>query len=197
MGQSDMEIWERIEARLRNVQWSKPKTAVRLASYDSAHEPDAWGALCRNAAAAEGDEPEQHKVRRMRRTGPSLPHVSEEVKEEYEYAFKEREGIHLDAGLIPRCSSKEINPRCCAYHAALSEVGCLEFFDYASALPYVPGLVRAPPPEPHPGFCSRCESVGHEVEACPFGLGDAEVMNAARLRRERRASVAGRRRKVV
>lgn len=47
------------------------------------------------------------------------------------------------------------------------------------------------------GFCSRCESVGHIVEACPFSLGDVDMMNVARLRRERRALVAGLRRKAV
>lgn len=191
-----MEIWEAIEARLSPVQWSKPKTTVRLASYDSTRKVDAWEALNRNAAA-ERDRPEPPGVRRMRRPRSALPYIPEEVREEYDYAFKEREGIHLDAGLVPRCSSREINPRCCAHHAALSEVGCLEFFDHASTRPYVRGLVRASSPEVEPGFCPRCESVGHAVEACPFGLADADVMNVARLRRERRASAGGRRRKVV
>jgi hypothetical protein len=192
-----MEIWERIEARLSSVQWSKPKTTARLASYDSAHEPDAWGALCRNAAAAERDKPEPPTVRRLRRPGLALPYISEEVRAEYDYAFTEREGFYLDAGMLPRCQSREINPRCCAHHAALSEVGCLEFFDHASALPYVRGMVRAPLPEVVAGLCPRCESVGHTVEACPFGLSDADVMNGARLRRERRASTVEPRRKVV
>lgn len=195
MVRSDMEIWAAIEARLRNVQWSKSKSTARLASYDSGREPDAWEALCRNAAASERDEPPP-KVRRMRRPGLALPHISDGLKEEHDYAFKEREGIHLDAGMIGRCSSKEINFGCCAYHSALSEVGCVEFFDYASALLYVRGMVRTSLPEPGPGLCSRCESVGHTVEACPFGLGDADVINVARFRRERRAS-ASRLRRVV
>ncbi|HEX8117520.1 MAG TPA: hypothetical protein VF521_09620 [Pyrinomonadaceae bacterium] len=195
MAQGDMEIWERIEARLSSVQWSKPKSTPRLASYDSAHEPDAWDALCRNAAAAERDKPEPPSIRR--RPGLALPHISEEVRAEHDYAFKEREGFYLDAGLIPRCPSREINPRCCAYHAALSEVGCLEFFDHASALPYVRGMVHASRPAVEHVFCARCESVSHEVESCPFGVGDADVMNAARLRRERRAAAVEPRRKVV
>lgn len=197
MVKSDKEIWEDIERRLSSVQWSKPKSTPRLAAYDSTAEPDAWEALCRNAAAAERDETDSPTVKRMRRPGLSLPYISDDVREEHDYAFKEREGFYLDAGLIPRCSSREINPRCCAYHAALSEVGCVEFFDYALALPYVRGLVRTRRPAAAPGFCSRCESVGHAVEACPFGIGDADVMNGARLRRERRASAGGRRRKAV
>ena len=197
MGQGDVEIWERIEARLSSVQWSKPKSTARLASYDSAREPDAREALCRNAAGAEHDKPEPPKVRRMRRPGLSLPRVSDDIKEEHDYVFKEREGIYLDAGMVARCQSKEINPRCCSFHAALSEVGCLEFFDYASALPYVGGMVRASLPEIAPGFCPRCESIGHLLEACPFGLGDADVMNGGRQRRERRASASGPRRKAV
>jgi hypothetical protein len=197
MGRSDMEIWERIEARLSNVQWSKPKSTARLASYDLAHVPDACEALGRNAAAAERDKSEQSKVKQMRRPGLTLPHISDEVKEEYDYVFKEREGMHLDAGMIGRCASKEIHFGCCAYHSALSEIGCVEFFDHASPLPYVRGMVRASLPEPCHGFCQRCESVGHEVEACPFGVGDADVMHVARLRRERRASAGGKRRRAV
>lgn len=197
MAQSDVEIWERIEARLRSVQWSKLRTTVRLASYDCGREPDAWEAVCRNAAAAAGDKTEPPTVRRLRQRRQGLPYVSEEIKAEYNYIFAEREGFYLEAGMIPRCSSREINADCCAYHAALSEVGCLEFFDYASALPYVRGMVRASLPEVAPGFCSRCESVGHPVEACPFGVGDADVMNTAWLRRERRASAVEPRRKAV
>lgn len=170
---------------------------MRLAPYDSARKVDAWDALRRNAAAAEGDNPEPPRVGRVRRPRLALPHISEAIREEHDYAFNEREGFYLDAGMVARCPSREINPRCCAYHAALSEVGCPEFYDYASALPYERGMVRAPPPEVEPGFCPRCESVGHAVGACPFGLGDADVMNVARLRRERRASAEGRRRKVV
>lgn len=197
MGQGEIEIWERIEARLKDVQWSKPKTTARLASYDPGHEPDAWNALCRNAAAAERGESSPPKVKPMRRPGLSLPHISDEMRDEHDYAFKEREGFYLDAGMVPKCSSREINPRCCAYHAALSEVGCLEFFDYASALPYVRGMARCPTPQPEPVYCARCESIGHVVEACPFGVGDADVMNAARQRRERRSSAGEQRRKVV
>lgn len=197
VSRSDVEIWEAIEARLSSVQWSKPKSTVRLASYALAHEPDAWEALCRGGVAAERDEPDPTKVKRIRRPALTLPYVSEEVTDEYDYALKEREGFYLDAGMVARCSSKEINPRCCAHHAAVSEVGCLEFFDYASALPYVRGMVRAVRPGPSPDLCSRCESVGHVVEACPFGLGDADAMNAARQRRERRASAGEPRRKVV
>lgn len=191
-----MEIWERIEARLNSVQWSKPKSTARLASYDSGHEPDAWNALCRNAAAAEREKSEPTKPKQMRRPALALPYISEEVRDEHDYGFKEREGFYLDAGMVARCPSKEMNPRCCAYHAALSEVGCVEFFDYAAALPYVRGLVRASRPEAVPGFCSRCESAGHAVETCPFGVGDSDVMHGARLRRERRAA-GEQRRKVV
>lgn len=108
------------------------------------------------------------------------------MQAEHAYSFAEREGLRIDSGMVPNCGSKSINPDCCAYHAALLEVGCLEFFDYASALPFVPGPARAPASAPV-GLCSRCESVGHVVEACPFKVGDVDVMKAARLRRERRA----------
>src|ERR1051326_8963039 len=157
MRQSDIEIWERIEARLRSVEWSKPKNTVRIASYDSGREPDAWAALCRNAAAAESHQSAPSKVGRLRRPLSSLPSISEDEKQEYDYLFKEREGFYLDAGMAPRCASKEINPHCCAYHAALLEIGCLEFFTHAHALPYALGMVRCVRPAPSPFFCERCQ----------------------------------------
>lgn len=192
----NMEIWESIEARLRNVEWSKPKTTVRVASYDSGREVDAVAALNRNAAA-ERDSAEPRQVRRMRRPLAALPHVTEEMKEEYDYALKEREGFHLDAGVIARCTSKDTNPHCCAYHAALLEVGCLEFFTHAQALPYVRGMVRCERPAASPLFCERCQSVGHAEAACPFKSADEAVTIVARLRRERRASASEKRRRAV
>jgi hypothetical protein len=196
-GLSDVEIWEGIEARLRSVEWSKPKSTVRTASYNSGREPDAWAALNRNATAAECDQPVPSRVRGMHRPKLALPYISEEVKADYDYTFAEREGLKIDAGMAPRCGSKEVSPNCCALHSTLLEVGCLEFYDYASALPYVRGMVRASARPLAPVSCARCESVGHLVEACPFGLADSDVMNIARLRRERRASSNGQRRKVV
>ncbi len=197
MRQSDIEIWERIESRLSNVQWSKPKSTVRVASYDSAHQPDAVGALNRNAAAAERDRPAPQQMRRMRRPLAALPHISEEVKEEYDYALKEREGFHLDAGMTPRCPSKDINPHCCAYHSALLEVGCLEFFAHALPLPYVRGMVRCERPAAPPLFCEQCQSVGHTEAGCPFKPTNEAVTVVARLRRERRASADEKRRRAV
>lgn len=196
MAKSYMEIWEGIEARLRNVEWSKSKPAVRLASYDSVHEPDAWDALSRNAAAAERREAEQPKVRRMSHP-PAPPPISEEVRDEYAYIFAEREGLKMDAGMPPRCSSKDASPDCCAYHSTLIEVGCLEFFDHARALPYVPGMVRCALPPPSPLFCERCQSVGHQEATCSFKTTDEAVTTIAQLRRERRASAKERRRKAV
>lgn len=196
MAKRDMEIWEGVEARLSSVQWSKPKSAVRVASYDSAHQPDAWGALCRNAAAVERDAAEPPKVRRMNRR-PAPPAVSDEVREEYAYTFAEREGLKIDGGMAPRCSSKDAHPDCCAYHSTLLEVGCLEFFDYARELPYVPGTVRCGPPPSSELVCERCQSVGHEEAACPFKTTDEAVALVAQVRRERRAHPAAHRRKAV
>jgi hypothetical protein len=193
---SDIEIWEAIEARLRSVEWSKPKTTVRLASYDSGREVDAVGALNRNAAAAERDKAEPRAVGRMRRS-LSLPTISEDVKEEHDYILKEREGFHIDAGMTPQCQAKEANPHCCARHAALLEVGCLEFFAHALSLPYERGMVSGKRPATSSLFCEQCQSIGHTEAACPFKHTDEAVTVVARLRRERRASADEKRRRAV
>jgi hypothetical protein len=197
MRQSDVEIWERIEARLRNVQWSKPKTTVRVASYDSSHVVDAYKALNRNAAAAERDKSEPRAVGRMRRPRPSLSAISEELKEEHDYVLKEREGFHIDSGMTPQCQAKEANPHCCARHAALLEVGCLEFFAHALSLPYERGMVRCQRPVVSSLFCEQCQSVGHTEAGCPFKPTDEAVTIVAPLRRERRASGVRPRRRAV
>jgi hypothetical protein len=107
---------------------------------------DSVRALARHAHAEETHAAQVVSIERRRARGLSLPEVSAEVRQEYAYAFAEREGLKIDSGMRPRCPSKEINPDCCAYHSTLNEVGCLEFFDHAATLPYVPGMVRAPAP---------------------------------------------------
>jgi hypothetical protein len=119
------------------------------------------------------------------------------VKEEHDYVLKEREGFYIDSGMTPQCQAKEANPNCCARHAALLEVGCLEFFAHALSLPYVRGMVRCVLPARSPLFCERCQSVGHAEVACPFKPTDEAVAVGARLRRERRAADAGQRRAAV
>ena len=42
------------------------------------------------------------------------------------------------------------------------------------------------PPDPA-RRCSRCESIGHTVEACPFSPADRDMLRVAQLRRERRS----------
>lgn len=112
--------------------------------------------------------------------------VTAEDREQYDYEFEERVSVYVYEGMPWRCISKEINPTCCAHHLALLELGTAEFWKYSRECAFVRGIVRIPTPRPV-GHCSRCESIGHVVERCPFSAGDAEVLKAARLRRERRA----------
>jgi hypothetical protein len=112
--------------------------------------------------------------------------VTAEDREQYEYEFEERVSVYVYEGMPWRCISKEINPTCCAHHLVLLELGTVDFWKYMRAWPFVLGVVRALAPR-LVGYCTRCESVGHVVERCPFSIGDADVMKVARLRRERRA----------
>jgi hypothetical protein len=113
--------------------------------------------------------------------------VTDEDREQYGYEVNERMSIYVYEGMPERCISKEVNPRCCAHHLVLLELGMVDFWKYQCERPFARGMVRASHNNVIDTFCSRCESVGHAVEVCPFGLGDSDVMKVARLRRERHA----------
>lgn len=184
---SDLEIWASVERRLSDVEWSKRRAVAKgFAGFDGC-SVDPVGALSRSALAAE------------RRDGPKVirrpfrPHsepISNEVRAQWEYEFEERVSIKVYSGMPERCGSKDVNPDCCAYHATLTEVGCVEFYDE---------LVKRggdgigdfkPMPAPVPvGFCSRCESVGHAEASCRF-VEDELARKVVALRRERRAKKA-------
>lgn len=113
--------------------------------------------------------------------------IADKCREDYEFEFEERVGIKAYSGMVERCGSKMVNPDCCAYHSTLLELGCVEFYDWQKRFPFdalllVPILMPAPV-----GHCTRCESLGHEIECCPFSISDVDVMRVARVRRERRA----------
>ncbi|MDT7807316.1 MAG: hypothetical protein QOJ70_1129 [Acidobacteriota bacterium] len=148
---------------------------------------DARLALIRHAVFADTPAPRVSPLQRRRSRALALPKIPDEVREQYQFEFEERISIKVYSGMDERCNSKSIIPDCCAYHSTLLELGCVEFYDYAQGLPFVRGMVRCPIPEPEPVYCSRCESVAHDVVVCPFGIGDADVMHVARLRRDRRA----------
>ncbi len=146
-------------------------------------------ALVKNAVAAlEGTA----RVSPLKRT-PSrvLPEgdepITDEVREQHAYEFAEREGLKIDSGMEPNCGSRVVMPDCCAYHSTLTEVGCVEFYDFMLNRTFVDFLVRCPRSNPLPVICSRCEAVGHEQPACPFAAGDVDMQKVAARRRERRA----------
>lgn len=101
---------------------------------------------------------------------------------EYDYDLTERAGLLLDSGLTQADADA----------AALAEVGRFELWLYVRQVNAWADARGAGPCVPtsrqqESVFCSRCESVGHLVEACPFWLTDEAVTKVARLRRESRA----------
>jgi hypothetical protein len=134
-------------------------------------EVDAWGALVRNALVV--GEPPSAAVRRFSSAALRPPAISAERREEYEYELMERAGFYMDGGL----SQAE------ADRLALDDLGCVEYWDMPKGRL---GRARSVPSVPV-GHCTRCESVGHYVEMCPFSLTDVDVLKVAARRRERRA----------
>ncbi|MBA3804093.1 MAG: hypothetical protein H0X14_00030 [Acidobacteria bacterium] len=108
-----------------------------------------------------------------------------EDRAEYEYELIVRAGQSIDAGL----SEAE------ADRLALADLGCFDFWLHAKQInEWVDDKV--PARRSRAGqfsrrrenvFCTRCESVGHAVEACPYSFGDEFVTRIAVKRRERRA----------
>jgi hypothetical protein len=156
---------------------------------------DARLALIRNAVAGDAEPPRVSPLKRrasvvarMEQAADAMCPITDEKREDHHFEFEERVSVYVYEGMPERCRSKSVMPDCCAYHRVLLEVGCVEIWAWEKMLGFLRGLVR-PIPTPQPvGLCSRCsESVGHAVERCPFSVGDAEVMQAARERRERRA----------
>lgn len=156
---------------------------------------DARLALIRNAL---GPPPEPARVSPLRRrksqaarmeaAAEAVCPITDEKREDHHFEFEERMSVYVYEGMPERCRSKTITLDCCAYHLVLLEVGCVEFWAWQKMFQFVPGLWRpVPASRPAPVYCSRCESVGHVVERCPFSVGDTDVREGARLRRERRA----------
>jgi hypothetical protein len=153
---------------------------------------DAKLALIRHAVAFGVEPPRVSPLKRRRSMAEKMfaeaeakcP-ITDEVREEYAYVFGERVSVYVYEGVPERCGSKTYHGgECCAFHVALYEVGCVEYWAHPKGEDFPP--VRVPTPRPV-GHCARCESVGHEAGRCPFPVGDAAVMKAARIRRERRA----------
>jgi hypothetical protein len=154
-------------------------------------EVDARLALIRHAVAGQSEPPRVSPLKRRRSVAEKMladaeakcP-ITDEMREEYAYVFEERVSVYVYEGLPERCGSKTYHGgECCALHVVLHEVGCVEYWAHPKLESCV---VRVPTPRPA-ALCSRCESVGHVVEGCPFSVGDVAVLNAARHRRERRA----------
>lgn len=94
-------------------------------------------ALLKNAAAAEEVSARVSPLRRRPPLAEVAPgaRVSEDVRSGYADEFEERASVHAYEGLPERCDSRLINPDCCAQHAALVELGCVEFYDFLNAAP--------------------------------------------------------------
>jgi len=98
----------------------------------------AYAALVKNALAVD-DKPLRVVRKRTRIVVPDEP-ISEASREQYEYEFREIMFRLLDGGTTEDCGSKSVMPDCCARHATLSELGCLEFWDLLNGYLYAPDL---------------------------------------------------------
>ncbi len=89
----------------------------------------AYAALVKNALAVDDKPlrvvPERKRTRIIEQVEP----VSVASREQYEYEFREVMFRLLDGGMTEDCGSKSIMPACCARHATISELGCLEVWD--------------------------------------------------------------------
>ncbi len=98
----------------------------------------AYAALVKNALAVE-DKPLRIVRKRTRIVVPDEP-ISEASRAQYEYEFREIMFRLLDGGMKEDCGSKSIMPDCCARHATISELGCLEFWDLLNGHLYAADL---------------------------------------------------------
>jgi hypothetical protein len=113
-----------------------------------------------------------------------IPEVSDEARAEYEYELIELAGRYMEGD--------EDMSTAQADRLALDDMGCVEFWDLAreregNAAARVNNCSQLSRHRENV-FCSRCQSVGHLVEACPFSVSDEFVTKIAVQRRERRAA---------
>lgn len=145
-------------------------------------------ALVKNAVVALEGPARVSPLKRASSRALASEEITTERREEYQYLFDERLSIKLNSGMIERCGSNYVMPDCCAHHSTLAELGSVETWDFIESRQMGGVPFRIPRTKITPGFCSRCESVNHQVAACPFWQSDADVIRVAAIRRERRAA---------
>ncbi len=130
----------------------------------------------------------REKVVKAPRSGVVAPVASVDVREEYDFEMRERAFRYMDAGISDER----------AFERAYEEMGCAEVWDLLRGWPQGLGSIQVPVACATGDTCSRCESIGHEVVACPFpAVSDKfrrdealEVQRIAEARRVRRGKVA-------
>ena len=186
------------------------------------YSPGALRALYKNALEVERGPSRVSPLRRQASRAAPPPEIPADVREAHDDELAEREAVYVYAGLPEYCGSRLIDAGCCAAHAALQDVGCVEFYSYEPGAPSSVRVRESPRAEiVYPGIramllkwaamgrreridsvdeavreceqaatrtllCSRCESIGHLVEACPFAVTDTDVLRIAAARRARR-----------
>ncbi len=102
-------------------------------------EADPWRALVKNALAAERANTRPRARRTQVRRTYEPPVIPAWAREEYDCLFGERRALYAEAGVCAcddGASSFErvrpCEPGCLSHLAALSELGCLEFWAYVN-----------------------------------------------------------------
>ncbi len=148
----------------------------------------AYAAIVRNALAAD-DKPVRVIRKRTRNVLPVDP-IPDDAREQYEHELNElmfrimdERGLHdFDESTL----HDRAEPSAEIKQAAVSELGCLEFWDLMNSQPaFFGATLRLARLRTEKTFCVRCESVGHQLQACPFP-DDEQTRKIALLRRERR-----------
>lgn len=151
---------------------------------NSGHDPDALGALARSCAEAEPIS--RSRSARSRLFGP--PRVSAELQAEYDYELTELAGRLLDGDVRQWEDDVHLEQKAVAEADAEAReaMGHPAVWEVVREMPRGAGDVRVARSTTVDLMCSRCESVGHVVESCPFSAFDADVLRIAEARRVRR-----------
>jgi hypothetical protein len=166
--------------RMLAVNLKVPFEVARSAYVDAVPGAPTFEGWCRIVRHGEMTDEFEHgrwkaKVVKVPRSGYRPPVASAEAREDYDFEMRERAFKYMDAGL-----SEER-----AFALVKDEMACPEVWDLLRGWSQGAGEIRGARSLRVAGFCSRCESIGHQVVRCPFP-DELKVRQVAEARRSRR-----------